>query len=371
MKGNHLRLAPYLSPLLLTWACGASGGKEAGGGGEPLIRTFTLENDSGGRVKITNFGASVMSILVPDRRGRLGEVELGYDRAGQYPAGNPYFGAIVGRYANRIARGRFELEGKPYQLARNNGPNHLHGGPRGFHDRVWDARPDAGGRRLELALSSPHGEEGYPGDLRVKVVYSWSDDYELRIDYEAQCEGTTVVNLTHHSFFNLEDGGAGNILDHRLRIAAEAFTPVDEDLIPTGEIRPVAGTPFDFRESKPIGRDIGEENRQLARGGGYDHNFILKRSGPGLVLAATVQAPRSGRRMEVYTTEPGLQFYSGNFLDGSDRGHEGQAYGHRSAFCLEAQHYPDSPNRPTFPSTVLRPGQTYTQTTVYRFSVRK
>jgi DUF1680 family protein/galactose mutarotase-like enzyme len=336
-----------------------------------LVRLFTIVNRHNVRVQITSFGGKVVSLAAPDRAGTLGDVVLGYATLPEWLAGNPYFGALIGRYGNRIAGGAFTIDGKAYALARNNGPNALHGGPGGFHNVLWDAAEIAtdDARGVELTYVSKDGEEGYPGALKAVVTYTLNNRNELEIAYKATTDKPTVVNLTHHSFFNLRGAGNGDILGHRLTINASRFTPVDATLIPTGELRPVAGTPFDFTAAHAVGERIGAADTQLSYGKGYDHNFVLDGNAGELRLAAVVVEPESGRRMEVLTTEPGLQFYAGNFLDGSDKGKKGISYGFRSAFCLEAQHYPDSPNQPTFPSTVLRPGARYTQRTVYRFSV--
>lgn len=329
-------------------------------------QTVTLTNVNGLKATITPYGGKVIGLWVPDKNGNLGDIVLGYDSASQYPAGNPYFGALIGRYGNRIGKGQFTLDGTTYQLETNNGANALHGGPGGFHNVMWDVveiRPNS----IALAYTSADREEGYPGTLQANVVYTLTDANELTIEYEATTDQPTIVNLTHHSFFNLASEGKSDILNHELQINADKFTPVDEGLIPTGELKPVAGTPFDFNQSTPIGARINEEDVQLKYGKGYDHNWVLKREGAGLSLAAVVAEPTSGRVMEVWTTEPGLQFYSGNFLDGSGGGKGGKQYQFRTAFCLEAQHFPDSPNKPEFPSTLLRPGSVYTQKTVYKF----
>lgn len=332
-------------------------------------QTVTLTNSTGLKATITPYGGKVISLYVPDKDGNLADVVLGYDSASQYPAGNPYFGALIGRYGNRIGKGQFSIDGSAYQLATNNGANALHGGPGGFHNVLWtvaEATPNS----ITLTYISADGEEGYPGTLTAKVVYTLTDTNELTIDYEATTDKTTVVNLTHHSFFNLAGEGVGDILNHELQIVADAFTPVDEGLIPTGELKPVAGTAFDFNKPTAIGARIDQQDAQLKYGKGYDHNWVLKREGTGLSLAAVVTEPTTGRVMEVWTTEPGLQFYSGNFLNGTEGGKAGKQYQFRTGFCLEAQHFPDSPNKPEFPSTVLRPGQTYNQKTVYRFSAK-
>ncbi len=341
-------------------------GKMANG---QAIDLYTLTNRNGMEVGITNYGGRVVSILVPDRMGKLADVVLGFDSLDGYLSDNPYFGALVGRYANRIAHGSFALDGVHYTLARNNGPNSLHGGLEGFDKRVWKAREFSGDQpALELTYLSKDGEEAYPGNLSVKVVYSLTDSNELRVDYTATTDKDTVLNLTNHSYFNLAGQGNGDVLKHELMIPADRFTPIDDTLIPTGELRTVEGTPFDFRKSSAIGARINENNEQLKFGKGYDHNFVLNQEGDGLTLAARVTEPESGRVLEVLTTQPGLQFYSGNFLDGTIHGKGGKIYGRRSALCLETQHFPDSPNKPGFPSTELKPGQTYHETTIYKFS---
>ena len=337
--------------------------------GEPT-RLYTLRNSKGEYVNIRNYGGIIVSIGVSDRQGNLGDVTLGYANLRDYVSDTPYFGALIGRYGNRIANASFVLDDTTYKLAANNGPNALHGGVNGFDKVVWKSEASTiyEGVRLVLSYISQDGEEGYPGTLSTKVTYDWNDDSELFIDYEATTDKPTVVNLTNHTYFNLKDAGASSILDHEMMIQADSFTPVDDALIPTGEIRPVEGTPLDFRQATAIGSRIGDDHEQLRFGLGYDHNFVLNRSGDGLALAARVREPTTGRVMEVLTTEPGIQFYSGNFLDGHHVGKGGTAYERRSGFCLETQHYPDSPNNPAFPSTVLRPGETYRSTTVYRFS---
>ncbi|GLH71699.1 aldose 1-epimerase [Geothrix limicola] len=339
-----------------------------------IVELFTLRNARGVEARLTNFGGKLVSLRVPDRQGHVADIVLGYGTYAAYVHGNPYFGAIVGRYANRIAHGRFSLDGREYQLATNNGPHALHGGPaKGFHNVLWDAVEHCGEdfAGIELAYTAEDGEEGYPGRLECRVTYTLNDQNELEIGYRAWTTRPTPINLTHHSFFNLRGAGRGDILDHRLAIFAERFTPVDATLIPTGELRAVAGSPFDFRTPCAIGARIGDDDPQLKHGRGYDHNYVLD---AGLAaepqLAATVVDPASGRRMDLYTTEPGLQFYSGNFLDGPDRGRRA-AHRFRSAFCLEPQHFPDSPNQPAFPDTILRPGVEWTSRTRYRFSLEE
>jgi aldose 1-epimerase len=335
------------------------------------VDLFTLTRAGAPTVVLTNLGGDIVSILAPDRAGRVADVVLGYRDFAGYLGDTSYLGSIVGRYANRIARGRFTLDGRAYTLATNNGPNSLHGGPTGFQKRVWAPKVVSGpdGDALELTYVSRDGEEGYPGTLTAKVIYSLRKDGGLVIEYTATTDAATIVNLTNHAYFNLAGEGEGTVLGHELQIEADAFTPVDATLIPTGEQRPVAGTPFDFRKPIAIGARIDAADEQLRAGGGYDHNFVLRGAEGELRLAVRVVEPKSGRVLEVLTTEPGLQLYSGNFLDGRIIGKSGKPYVHRSAFCLEAQHFPDSPNRPEWPSVVLRPGQTYRQTTVYRCTV--
>lgn len=337
-----------------------------------VVDLYTLRNARGCEAQITNYGGIVVSLKVPDRRGRLGDVVLGYDTLDAYVRNNPYFGCLVGRYGNRIGKGEFRLNGQVYRLARNNGPNHLHGGVRGFDKVVWEAHPvmTEAGPALELRYTSPDGEEGYPGNLDVTATYTLTHDNALRLDFRATTDKPTLCNLTHHSYFNLAGAGSGTILNHRVMIAADRFTPVDATLIPTGELRRVAGTPFDFRRPWRIGARIDRKDQQLAFGKGYDHNWVLNKPLGKLGLAARVYEPTTGRVMEVLTTEPGMQFYTGNFLDGTLRGKGGKVYRHRGGFCMEPQHYPDSPNKPHFPSTVLKPGQVYRNTIIYRFSVR-
>ena len=336
------------------------------------VDLITLRSPSGVELDVMSYGGIVTRLLAPDRDGERADIVLGHRHLESYLMGTPYFGAIVGRYGNRIASGRFALEGIDYDLAVNNGPNHLHGGLAGFDKVVWTAAPYSNETEAGVVLSyvSPDGEEGYPGDLSVQVTYALTADGDLRIDYEATTDAPTVVNLTHHGYWNLAGHGAGNILEHELALNASRFTPVDATLIPTGELRDADGTPFDFREPTAIGARIEVDDEQLAFGGGYDHNFVLDGwNGDGsLRSAAVLHDPVSGRTMEILTTEPGIQFYSGNFLNGSDFGKDGVVYEQRTGLCLETQHFPNSPNQPDFPSTVLRPGETYRSTTVYRFS---
>lgn len=335
---------------------------------------FVLTNKTGVQASITNFGATLVALKVSDRRGIFGDVVLGYDSFDGYFSDSAYFGATIGRYANRIAHGKFSLDGAAYTLAKNNGENSLHGGVKGFNKVFWQAKEIAAadGPALQLQYTSKDGEEGYPGNLAVTVVYTLTNRNELKIDYTATTDKTTVLNLTNHSYFNLAGPAGGDILHHELMINAAQFTPVDSTLIPTGELREVKGTPFDFERLTPVGARIEQNDEQLRFGKGYDHNWVLTAGKSGdLRLAARVFEPTTGRLMVVWTTEPGLQFYSGNFLDGSIHGKGGRAYQRRSGLCLETQHFPDSPNHPNFPSTVLKPGQEFHSTTVYKFSTEK
>ena len=338
---------------------------------QEVVDIYTLTNAIGAEARIINYGATVVSLKVPDRNGKLGDVVLGYDTMEGYQKNNSFFGVIVGRYGNRIAKGKFSLNGKQYTLPTNDGENTLHGGTKGFDKVLWTAKEVKSGDGVALSLSylSRDGEQGFPGNLSVTVVYTLTNKNELRIDYTATTDKDTVVNLTHHSYFNL--AGKGTILKHELMLAADRFTPVGPGLIPTGELRSVKGTPMDFTTSSAIGARIDQQDEQLVLGRGYDHNWVLNSGSGKLALAARAYEQTTGRVMEVYTTEPGIQFYSGNFLDGSGIGKGGQAYQKRSGFCLETQHFPDSPNQPSFPSTVLKPGQHYRTTTIYRFATSR
>jgi aldose 1-epimerase len=337
------------------------------------IRLFTLRNASGASVQVMDLGATIVSLNVPDRVGRLGDVALGFDDPKAYLTDSPYFGSVVGRYANRISRGQFSLDGKDYTLAINNGPNALHGGIVGFDKRVWKAVPSSGTDHASLALylTSEDGDEGYPGTLNVVVTYRFDDENRLSVHYQASTDKATVINLSQHSYFNLNGHASGSIAGHALTLNAGHYTPVDATLIPTGDIVSVEGTVMDFRMAKPIGRDIGIDFEQLVYGQGYDHNWVLDRAGEDqLQLAASVYAPKTGRTMLVFTDQPGIQFYAGNFLDGSITGKRGAVYQHRGGFALETQHFPDSPNHENFPSTVLRSGDTYKSNTVFQFGIK-
>lgn len=329
------------------------------------VTLFTLTNLNGLVAKVTNYGTIITELHVPDRRGQLADVVLGFDRLEPYLKGHPYFGCTVGRVANRIAGGQFTLDGKTYKLAVNNGPNHLHGGLRGFDKVLWQAEPQ-GAEALKFTYLSPDMEEGYPGRLEVTVLMTLTPANELRIDYTATTDKATPVNLTNHSYFNLAGEGAGDVLGHVLMIAADHYTPANAALIPTGEIKPVKGTPLDFTRPTPIGARFSQLQGDPL---GYDNNFVLNSGGRSLALAARVAEPKSGRVMEVHATQPGIQLYTANFLDGSLVGKRGVAYARHSAFCLETQHFPNAVNEPGFPSVILRPGQTYRHTTNYRFSV--
>ena len=334
------------------------------------IHIFLLRNQQGMEVSLINYGATVASVNVPDKRGNLSDVVLGFEDMAGYESKHPYFGCVVGRYANRIANGIFNLDGKTYQLATNNGPNHLHGGIEGFNRKVWKIEStfqDETGLGVIFSCVSEDGEEGFPGKLMAKVTYILTPNNELDIAYEATTDKKTIINLTNHLYFNLKDGGKTDIQDHRISINADYYTPVDSTSIPTGEIAPVDGTPFDLRQETVIGKNIDAQHQQISYGSGYDHNFIINPAGSALAFTAKVLEPETGRVMEVFTTEPGVQFYTANFLDGSITG-KGISYQKRSGFCLETQHYPDSPNKPHFPSVVLNPGEVFQSITRYAFS---
>lgn len=348
-------------------------GRLPGGRGATL---YTLTNRHGVRADITDFGATIARLFVPDRAGRLDDVVLGFSSLDDYVRSSPYFGAVIGRVGNRIAHGRFTLDGRLHPLVTNNTPNgipcHLHGGNVGFDKVLWSATPEPSETSPALVLRhrSPDGDEGYPGNLDVTVRYTLTDDNALRVDYTATTDRATPVNLTQHSYFNLKGEGHSDILDHEVTLHASRYTPVDAGLIPTGQIVPVAGTPLDFTPPHPIGARINDDHEQLRHAAGYDHNYVLDHPAGALGLAARVSESTTGRVLEVHTDQPGVQFYAGNFLDGTLTGKRGAAYVRRGGFCLETQHFPDSPNQPTFPDTILRPGQTYRTSTVFAFSVR-
>jgi aldose 1-epimerase len=349
--------------------------------GKP-VEMVTLKNTNGMEVQAITYGGIITSLKVPDRAGKPGDVVLGFDQANQYFAEPtpPFFGAIVGRYGNRIAKGEFALDFKKYPLAKNNGPNHLHGGNKGFDKVLWNVttKETPAGASAIFTRTSPDGEEGSPGNLQARVTYTLTDKNELIVEYHATTDKPTVVNLTQHSYFNLAGEGSGDILGHQLMLNADRYTPVDDTLIPTGELAPVAGTPFDFRQPTAIGARIDQDNAQLKNGGGYDHNWVLNhytgpvagRASMALDLAARLTDPKSGRTLEIRTTEPGIQFYTGNFLDGTIKGKNGHVYGRRTGLCLETQHFPDSPNHKAFPSTELRPGKSYDSKTVFTFTAK-
>src|SRR3569833_3177713 len=334
------------------------------------VKIYTLRNENGAMARIMTYGGILQSLKVPDKNGKLGDVVLGYDNLNSYVTNSPYFGALIGRYGKRIARGHFTLDGVTYTLATNNVPNTLHGGVKGFDKVVWHAQPghSAQGQTLTLTYASHDGEEGFPGNLQVTAVYTLTKDNAIRLEYTATTDKSTVINLTQHSYFNL--AGKGDILGHIVYLNADKFTPIDETSIPTGELKPVAGTPFDFRTPTAIGARINNDDEQLKFGKGYDHNWVVNHPMGELGLDARVTDPVSGRVLEVWSTDPGLQFYSGNFLDGTIHGKYGNVYQYRNGFSMEPQHFPDSPNHANFPSVVLRPGQTYHNTIIYKFSVQ-
>jgi len=333
------------------------------------VSLYTLTNKKGDVLKLSNYGAVIVEIIVPDRNGKKENVTLGYDNFDGYVNGDPYFGKVVGQYANRIAKGRFSLDGVEYTLAINNAPNALHGGPTGWHSRVWDAQvlKNTDFPAIRFTYNKPDMEEGFPGNVVAEVVYTWTDNDEIILDYKVTTDKKTVVNITNHAYFNLHGAGVGDILDHEAVIKASSFTPVDSTLIPTGEIRPVEGTPFDFRTPHLVGERIGADYDQLKLGRGYDHNFVLDNAEE---VDATVYDPSTGRVLEVLTDQPGVQLYTGNFLDGTQTGHGGKVYNYRSGFCLETQHFPDSPNQAAFPSVILMPEEPFLSSTTFRFSVK-
>ena len=337
------------------------------------VHLYELSNANGVTAKISNYGAIVQSLVVPDKDGKLADIVLGYNRLAEYVEDTPYFGAVVGRYGNRIAKGEFTIDGETYKLATNNVPGGmpcaLHGGIKGFDKVVWDAAPLLGDGKsgLKLHYLSKDGEEGYPGNLHVSVTYWLTDDNTLEVEYMATTDKATPINVTQHSYFNLKGEGNGDILGHELMLAADRFTPVDKGLIPTGELRPVKGTPYDFTTPHVIGERVGSKDEQMVFGGGYDHNWVLNNQDGDMALAARVTEPTTGRIMEIWTTEPGMQFYCGNFLDGHNIGKSGKPYNLRNGFCLETQHYPNSPNQPEFPSTILKPGERLKSKTLFKF----
>jgi len=332
-------------------------------------KLYTLTNKNGVKVEITNYGATIVSIHVPDKNGKFKDIALGYDSIDEYISGNVFLGATVGRFANRIANGKFNINGKTYHVAVNNGKNHLHGGLKGFNTVVWDASSIEGKQTLELEYISKDGEENYPGNLSTKIIYRLTEENELQISYQATTDKTTIVNLTHHSYFNLAGEGNTSILDHELMIDSDQFTPLNNNQIPTGEYRETTNTPFDFKKLTPIGKRIDIDNEQLKIGSGYDHNWILKNNKNKVALVAAVHEPISGRYLEVFTNQPGIQCYTSNFLN-DIIGKSGKTYHNRSAFCLETQHFPDSPNQSNFPSTILEPNENYAYTCIYKFSVK-
>jgi aldose 1-epimerase len=371
MKIKNL-LIPMLAMSGMLLASCASQPTETNVMNEPtsIYQVHTIENKQGLKMQVTNLGAKVMKLMVPDQNGELVDVVLGFDTPEEFAASSEsYFGATIGRYGNRIANAKFELDGNTYTLAANNGPNSLHGGPGGFHNVIWEV-VEVTDNQIVFSYLSEDGEEGFPGNLKVTMTYTLTEDNEFKITYEATTDKATVVNLTHHSFFNLSGAGNGDILDHVLMLNADQFTPVNKDLIPTGELKSVKGTPMDFTSATAIGDRIDADFEQLKHGGGYDHNWVLnKDTGSELTLAAKISAPKTGIAMEVWTTEPGIQFYAGNFLNGKVTGKEGKTYPYRGAFCLETQHFPDSPNQPNFPSVRLDPEQEYSHTCIYKFGI--
>jgi aldose 1-epimerase len=384
MTMKNCKSIPLLVFLLIFSVSTSSGRGAASAKGKPDVRKegfgetrdgrpvdlYTFNNSHGLEVRVTNFGGIIVSLRVPDKNGKMDDIVLGFDKLDQYLDNPPYFGAIVGRYANRIANGTFTLDGAKYTLAKNNGQNTLHGGLIGFNKVLWDANPfkNEKGAGVVLSRTSKDGEEGFPGNLKVKVTYTLTNENQLIVEYEAVTDKATPINLSQHSYFNLAGEGNGDILKHELMLNADRFTPVDSSLIPTGELRPVKGTPLDFTKPTAIGARINDDYEQLQLGHGYDHNFVINRKDDSLTLAARVREPNSGRVLEVFTTQPAVQLYTSNFLDGSIVGKHGHAYQKHAALCLETQHFPDSPNHPDFPSTILRPGETFRSETTYKFS---
>ncbi len=367
--GGSEPAAPAKGAEVTTRVSSAPFGQTADGTGIDLI---TLRNLKDVEIRVMTYGGAILSIKTPDRTGAVDDIALGYNTAAEYFKNPTYFGVLIGRYANRIAKAKFSLDGKTYTLPANNGVNSLHGGV-GWDQKVWKSEPfqNATGVGVVLTVTSADGDQGYPGEVKAKVTYTLTDDSRLIVDYDATTNAPTVINMTQHTYFNLAGSKANDILGHELMINADRYTPVDATLIPTGQLAPVEGTPFDFRKSTVIGARIDGNDEQLKRGKGYDHNWVLNRSGSGLSLAAVAKDPITGRTVEITTTEPGIQFYSGNFLDGTNVGKTGKGYPLRSGFCLETQHYPDSPNQPSFPTTVLRPDGRYTSQTIFKFGTDK
>jgi aldose 1-epimerase len=373
MNGSVTRIALLVVSCVAAGSCARDSNVETVRLAGEEVTMFTIANPKGMRVRIMEYGATILSIHVPDRDGKLDDVVLGFDDPADYLTSPRYFGAVVGRYGNRIAHGRLTIDGQTFQLARNNGPNHLHGGARGFDKVIWRGEPFErdGASGVVFRYTSAAGDEAYPGRLEASVTYTVTPDNELNVEYVATTDAPTHVNLTQHSFFNLAGAGTRDVLDHDLMLSASRYTPVDSTSIPTGELAPVAGTPFDFTTATRIGARITADDPQIRLGNGYNHNWVLDRkTDDGLVLAARVAEPSTGRTLDVLTTEPGIQFFTGNSLDGTAIGKGGRAYHKHYGFCLETQHFPDSPNQPHFPSTLLRPGQTYRTRTVFRFGVR-
>ncbi|MCA9214783.1 MAG: galactose mutarotase [Planctomycetales bacterium] len=370
MKNKHLW---HLAVAIITLALANVSIAEIHEADFDSIKLYTLKNKNGMTIKVTNYGAIITSIIVPDRDGKMADIALGYDDVADYinAVDKPYFGAVVGRYGNRIAKGKFTIDGTEYSLATNNSPNHLHGGTIGFDKVVWTATPNDDKNSITLKYLAKDKEEGYPGNLDITIIYTLTDDNEIHCHYQAKTDKATPVNLTQHTYFNLKGEGNGDILGHQLMLNADHYTPTDATAIPTGEIAAVKGTPFDFTSAKAIGRDINQAHQQLEFGLGFDHNWVLRdANAPGMKRAAKVYEPSTGRTLEIHTTEPGVQFYCGNFLDGRLKGKSGKSYVHRGGFCLETQHYPDSPNQPNFPSSIVTPDKPYDTTTVFKFDAK-